>query len=200
MDCSPPGSSVHGISQARILEWVAMSYSRESSWPRDQTQISCIVGRFFTIWATREAKAERIRLLFTRRNHLRSLTLLFSHLWKTLLWVCFSSSSISSAAISESFLRGNASSFCPLGILSSIKVCAPHCAGIRILKWWEVTCSLHSPPAHFCDQGKDGAAGIGAAFHEQTWVLLWNSWREGPAWSPKPQGGQGQSSQCCQEL
>ena len=54
MDCSPPGSSVHGILQARILEWVAISCSRESSWPIDQTQVSCIAGRFFTIWATRE--------------------------------------------------------------------------------------------------------------------------------------------------
>ena len=41
MDCSLPGSSVHGISQARILEWVAVSYSRGSSWPRDRTCISC---------------------------------------------------------------------------------------------------------------------------------------------------------------
>ena len=42
--CSPAGSSVHGISQARILEWVAISFSRESSRPRDQTQVSCIAG------------------------------------------------------------------------------------------------------------------------------------------------------------
>ena len=48
MDCSPPGSSVHGISQVRILEWVAISFSRGSSRPRDQTQISCITDRFFT--------------------------------------------------------------------------------------------------------------------------------------------------------
>ena len=51
MDCSLPGSSVHGILQARILEWIAISFSRGSSWPRDQTQISCIAGRFFAIWA-----------------------------------------------------------------------------------------------------------------------------------------------------
>ena len=50
MDCSPPGSSVHGISQARILEWVAISFSRGSSWPRDQTWVSCIAGGFFTYW------------------------------------------------------------------------------------------------------------------------------------------------------
>ena len=54
MDHSPPGSSVHGISQARILEWVAISFSRGYSRPRDGTQFSCIAGKFFTIWATRE--------------------------------------------------------------------------------------------------------------------------------------------------
>ena len=48
MDCSPPGSSVHGISQARILEWVATPFSRGSSWPSDQIQVSCIAGGFFT--------------------------------------------------------------------------------------------------------------------------------------------------------
>ena len=55
-DCSLPGSSVHGILQARILEWVAISFSRGSSWPRDQTQVSRITGRRFTLWATREAQ------------------------------------------------------------------------------------------------------------------------------------------------
>ena len=52
-DCSPPGSSVHGILQA-ILKWAAIPFSRGSSWPRNHTQVSCIVGRFFTVWATRE--------------------------------------------------------------------------------------------------------------------------------------------------
>ena len=51
----PAGSTVHRILQARILEWVAISFSRESSWPRDWTRVSCIAGRFFTIWTTREA-------------------------------------------------------------------------------------------------------------------------------------------------
>ena len=49
MDCSPPGSSVCGILQARILECVAMPFSRGSSRPRDQNWVSCIAGRFFTI-------------------------------------------------------------------------------------------------------------------------------------------------------
>ena len=48
MDCSPPGSSVHGIFQARILQWVAISFSRGSFWPKDRTWVSCIAGRVFT--------------------------------------------------------------------------------------------------------------------------------------------------------
>ena len=54
MDYSPAGSSVLGILQARVLEWVAILLSRGSSRPRDQTQVFCIAGRFFTVWATRE--------------------------------------------------------------------------------------------------------------------------------------------------
>ena len=49
MDCNLPGSSVHGILQARILEWVAISSTRGSSQPWNQTQVSCIPGRFFII-------------------------------------------------------------------------------------------------------------------------------------------------------
>ena len=55
MDCSLLGSSVHGILQARILEWVAISFSRGSSWARDRTWVFCIGGRCFNLWATREA-------------------------------------------------------------------------------------------------------------------------------------------------
>ena len=53
-DCSSPGSSVHGILWARILEWVSVSSSRGSSQPRDQTQVSLIAGGFSTVWTTRE--------------------------------------------------------------------------------------------------------------------------------------------------
>ena len=55
MDCSIPGSSVHGIFQAKVLEWVAISFFRGSSPPGDQTWVSHIAGRCFTVWATREA-------------------------------------------------------------------------------------------------------------------------------------------------
>ena len=54
-NCSPPASSVHGILQARVREWVAIPFSRGSSQLRDGTWVSCIAGRFFTTWATREA-------------------------------------------------------------------------------------------------------------------------------------------------
>ena len=55
MDCSLPGSSIHGIFYARVLELGAISFSRVSSRPGDWTQVSCIAGRRFTVWATREA-------------------------------------------------------------------------------------------------------------------------------------------------
>ena len=80
MDCSLSGSSVHRIIQARILEWVAISFSRESSQPRDQTWVSCIAARFFTVWATREAPFLAIRKYYWKFPvHLSVLVLLF---WK----------------------------------------------------------------------------------------------------------------------
>ena len=54
MDCSLQGSSVHGIFQARVLEWIAISFSRGSSWPRDRTRVSRIAGRRFTVWVIGE--------------------------------------------------------------------------------------------------------------------------------------------------
>ena len=61
MDCSPPVSSVHGIFQVRILEWVVISFSRGSSWPRDRTSISyvsCIGRHSLYHWVTREARSQ----------------------------------------------------------------------------------------------------------------------------------------------
>ena len=60
MDCSLPGSSVHGISQARILAWFAVPFSGGSSQPRDRTQVSCTAGRLSTVWAAREAQQGQI--------------------------------------------------------------------------------------------------------------------------------------------
>ena len=70
---SLPGSSVHGILQARILEWIAIFFSKGSSWPRDQAQVSCIAGRFFTIWATRDA------LIYPQYNNFKHLCLEYNN-------------------------------------------------------------------------------------------------------------------------
>ena len=80
MDCSPPGSSVHEISQARILGWVAISLSRGSSQPRDRTQVSYTAGRFFTDWATREAQQSKDTSNYGRGH--RHDTTLLTFLWK----------------------------------------------------------------------------------------------------------------------
>ena len=56
IECSLSGSSIHGIFQARVLEWIAISFSRGSSWPRNWTQVSRFAGRRFTVWATRKAE------------------------------------------------------------------------------------------------------------------------------------------------
>ena len=71
VDCSLPGSSVHEIFQARVLEWVAIPFSSRSSQPRDRTQVSRVAGRHFTIWATREPPyiVQKIKLPFFFFSH-----------------------------------------------------------------------------------------------------------------------------------
>ena len=91
MDCSLPGSSVHQVSQARILEWVAIPFSRGSSQPRDRTGVSCIAGGFFTVWATREVQESLLHItLYTgsRRNQLLDLFLILleKQSVRTVLW------------------------------------------------------------------------------------------------------------------
>ena len=76
MDCSLPGSSVHGILQARILEWVAISFARGSSQPWDQTRVSRIVGRCITVWA----KIEPSRLQSMGSQSRTWLSKLYHHL------------------------------------------------------------------------------------------------------------------------
>ena len=80
MDCGPPGSSVHGIFQARVLEWVAISFSRRSSQPRNRTQVSHIVGRCFTVWATREV-LQCEGTLKTRQQVEEATSCVISSLW-----------------------------------------------------------------------------------------------------------------------
>ena len=79
-DCSWPGSSVHGILQAEVLEWVAIPFSRGSSHPRGQTQVSCIVGRFFTFWTTKEALFVIYRALLKFFQYYKFYGLFFNNL------------------------------------------------------------------------------------------------------------------------
>ena len=73
MEFSPPGSSVHGILQARILEWVAISSSQGSSQSRDQTWVSLIAGRFFTIWCTKELPGRALVEVTVHKQNVPSL-------------------------------------------------------------------------------------------------------------------------------
>ena len=68
---SQPGSSVHGIFYARILEWIAIPFSKGSSQLRDRTRVSCIAGRHFKLWATREARPKSILKTFLAVQELR---------------------------------------------------------------------------------------------------------------------------------
>ena len=86
MDYSPPCSSVHGISQARIPEWVSSSFSRGSSWPRDWTHVSCTAGRFFT---TEPPGKPCFCVVFCKFNHLSLFSQMYCDMidkWK--LCVC----------------------------------------------------------------------------------------------------------------
>ena len=71
VDCSLPGSCIHGILQARILEWVAISFSTESSRLRDRTRVSFVAGRRFNLWVTREA--QYVNMCFCKWSTLVSL-------------------------------------------------------------------------------------------------------------------------------
>ena len=71
MGCSLSSSSVNGIFQARVLEWIAISFSKGSFRPRNRTQVSCIAGRRFTVWAIREVTIPRPQLQSLHWGHLR---------------------------------------------------------------------------------------------------------------------------------
>ena len=98
--CSPPGSSVHGILQARILEKLAIPFSRGSSWSRDWTWVFYIAGGFFTIWSTRETHANTAskQIPTLPSNHIASSSpsykssltyscaISITHIWANLMW------------------------------------------------------------------------------------------------------------------
>ena len=126
MDCSPPGSSVHGILQARRLKWVGIPFSRGSSWPRDQTRVSCIAGRFFTIWVTREARREGLQMsLYLRRLHYLPCLYCFAQTFFFLHWIyhflmLYYMLILFSLLISASLSRAE-----PLKAICSVYLCLP---------------------------------------------------------------------------
>ena len=87
MDCSPPGSSVHGILQARILEWVSMPFSRRFSWPRDGTHVSCISRKI--IYHLSQGSLQLLHSIGFSLTSLVKLGGLFS-VWSSLKWECCS--------------------------------------------------------------------------------------------------------------
>ena len=126
-DCCRPVSFVHGILQARILVWVAMHSSRGYSQPRDWTQVSCFVGKFFTNWSTREAL--RVFCLvktpfwstfavielqkFTRMSYLVAVKSL-NEIKSDLAWYCM-----------EASLAGTGPCFLKVNLLSTVYWCSP---------------------------------------------------------------------------
>ena len=82
-DCSLSGSSAHGILQARILAWATIPSSRGSSQPRYQTQVSCIVGKFFTVWATEKPWLHSlVNILKVTEPHVLMGLILWYRKWK----------------------------------------------------------------------------------------------------------------------
>ena len=79
--CDPVDSSVYGILQARILEWIAIPYSRASSWPRGRTRVSCIAGRFFTAWVTREVLFPDSSYRILERNVNTPFLYMYIYIW-----------------------------------------------------------------------------------------------------------------------
>ena len=83
LNCGPPGSSVHGILQARILEWVAMPSSRGLSQSRDWTQVSRLTGGFITVWAPRETLQHTSHFLLILNNQHDAIKIMY---WWDVLW------------------------------------------------------------------------------------------------------------------
>ena len=135
MDCSPPDSSVHGIPQIRILEWVAISFPRGSSRPRVRTWVSCLAGGFFTFCAIREAPNQAARLL--------PLTAFFP-LCETDLVITV----LPSISAFESLTPDTVKVLCPAAVqsLGRVWLCSPmDCSPLVLTEDWQFLCPPRSP-------------------------------------------------------
>ena len=113
MNCSLPSSSAHGILQARILEWVEIPFSRGSSTPRDQTWVSYIAGRFFTISASRKPICVYIYMMVYRYIYLYKMISLHIHLPFCLSLQCRLVLSLPPTAKPSFWTRGGPTHLCP---------------------------------------------------------------------------------------
>ena len=120
-DCSLPGSPVHGISQARVLEWLAIPFSRGSSQSRDRTQLSCMAGRFFTIWASKdEEQSEPRRATQARRlQHKVGVNCCLLASWKEVSF--YGIIQISFQSFNSILLEEAEAYFCPIWVLTSFQ-------------------------------------------------------------------------------
>ena len=116
MDCSPSGSSVHEILQARILKCVAISFSRGSSQPSDWTKVSITAGRVFTIWDTREVHEYKVKVVYDQEHH----TQVTGSVPKWPVWI-FSPNLLSSGDISVDILEEFYFSAANLSVCCEIK-------------------------------------------------------------------------------
>ena len=153
MDCSSSGSFIHGIIQTRIVEWVAIPCSRGSSWPRDWTWVSCIVGRFFTVCATSEVQysysvqfswvTQSCPTLCDPMNHSTQASLSITNSWSSPRLTSIESVMPSSHLIF----------YCPLLLLPpippSIRIFSKESAlRMKWTKYWNFSLSISLPNEH----------------------------------------------------
>ena len=124
--CSPSGSSVHGISQASILEWAAISFSRGSSWHRDQTHVSFIAGQLFTDGTTREASGEAgifaLFLILEEKFSVFHQPGILRSLWIFNLWLLLCWGRVLLYLVCQVFLSWKSVEFCQLLFLHLLNV------------------------------------------------------------------------------
>ena len=177
VDCSPPGSSVHGIFQARVLEWVAISFSKGSSQCRDWNWVSCIAGRCFTLWPCLHVLIGWVGRIFSQLIHLSNyhdvcfkyLTILFSYSVQSLICVWLfatpwpkahqtdlsitNSWSLLKVMSIKSVMPSNHLILCPLllppPIFSSIRVFSSESGlHVRWLEYWSFSFSISPSNEH----------------------------------------------------
>ena len=163
MDCSLPGSSVHGIFQARILEWVAIFSSRVSSQPRDRTQVSCIARGLLTIWAIMEVIVSLVPMI--EGQFICHRLQKFLRIWPKI----FSSIICKISPSHPSQVKPPAAGIGARNISASLDLRACMCGDLSLpdsVLWCRLLWSHTLPPTH----PRPGGALLGAARHSPYWT------------------------------